>query len=75
VLVYSSRVPGEFAVISTAYRCVCNSAGLSILRNVTLKFREFCRLHNTVAVNALGLPDVLAAHNCACNSVKSSQLY
>ena len=71
MLVYSSRVPGEFAFVSTAYRCICNSEGLPVLWTdtaVTLKFREFCCLNNTVAVDALGLPVVLTAHNCACNS-------
>lgn len=71
MLVYSSRVPGGFAVVSTAYRCICNSEGLPVLWTdgaVNLKFREFCRLRNTVVVNALGLPVTLTAYNCACNS-------
>ena len=71
MLVYCSRVPGGFAVVSAAYRGIYSSEGLPVLWTdaaVNMKFREFCRLHNTVAVNALGLPAVLTAHNCACNS-------
>ena len=71
MLVYSSRVPGGFADVSTACRCICNSKGLPVLWTdaaVILNFLDLCCLHNNVAVNALGSPAVLTAYNCVCNS-------
>jgi hypothetical protein len=73
VLVCSSRVPGESAVVSTAYRCICNSEGLPHLWTdaaVTSKFRELCRLHNTVAVYRL-----YGLHIIVPVILKSRQLY